>query len=96
MPSRRLLAYRTYTPFMERPIDSVTSSVLKLQIAQRAVNALVQELIDRVSADPFKESSQPDVRLRLSELRAEVDGAIDELIDALARMGAAPPESDSP
>ena len=29
----------------------------------------------------------PDVRVRLSELRAAVDQAVDELIDALARMG---------
>ena len=64
---------------MECPFDAVTSSVLKLQIAQRAVNSLVQELIERASSDPFNASSQPDVRLRLSERRTEVDDAMDEL-----------------
>jgi hypothetical protein len=72
---------------MERPIDAVTSSILRLQIAQRAVNSLVQEVIDRVSADPSAASSLPDLRLRLSELRLAVDDAADELIGALARLG---------
>ena len=71
---------------MERPIDAVTSSVLRLQMAQRAVNGLVQEVIDRVSADPSDASGLPDLRLRLSELRLAVDEAADELIGALARL----------
>jgi hypothetical protein len=71
---------------MERPIDAVTSSVLRLQMAQRAVNALIQEVIDRVSADPSAASSLPDLRLRLAELRLAVDEAADELIGALARL----------
>lgn len=71
---------------MERPIDAVTSSVLRLQLAQRAVNGLVQEVIDRVSADPSAASGLPDLRLRLSELRLAVDEAADELIGALARL----------
>ena len=71
---------------MERPVDAVTSSVLRLQIAQRAVNALVQEVIDRVSADPSAVSGLPELRRRLSELRLSVDEAADELIGALARM----------
>lgn len=71
---------------MERPIDAVTSSVLRLQMAQRAVNGLVQEVIDRVSADPSAASGLPDLRLRLSELRLAVDEAADELIGALARL----------
>lgn len=71
---------------MERPIDAVTSSILRLQIAQRAVNALVQEVIDRVSADPSAAANLPDLRLRLSELRLAVDEAADELIGALARL----------
>lgn len=73
---------------MERPVDAVTSSVLRLQIAQRAVNALVQELIDRVSADPSAASGLPELRRRLSELRSSVDEAVDALIGALARMDA--------
>ena len=80
---------------MERPIDAVTSSVLKLQMAQRAVNTLIDELIERVSADPFGESSLPDVRVRLSELRRAVDQAADDLSDALARMGEAVSPQDS-
>lgn len=71
---------------MERPIDVVTSSVLRLQMAQRAVNGLVQEVIDRVSADPSAASGLPDLRLRLSELLLAVDEAADELIGALARL----------
>lgn len=71
---------------MERPIDAVTSSVLRLQMAQRAVNGLVQEVIDRVSADPSAASGLPDLRLRLSELLLAVDEAADELIGALARL----------
>ena len=71
---------------MERPIDAVTSSVLRLQMAQRAVNGLVQQVIDRVSADPSAASGLPDLRLRLSELRLAVDEAADELIGALARL----------
>jgi hypothetical protein len=80
------LTHRAYTPRMERPIDAVTSSVLRLQMAQRAVNALIQEVIDRVSADPSAASSLPDLRLRLAELRLAVDEAADELIGALARL----------
>jgi hypothetical protein len=72
---------------VERPIDAVTAALLKLQMAQRAVNALIQEIIERVSPDPFSETSLPDVRVRLSELRSAVDQAVDELIDALARLG---------
>jgi len=89
------LALYAYNPHMGRPVDAVTSSVLKLQMAQRAVDTLIQELIDRVSVDPFGESSHPDFRLRLSELRSDVDQAADELDDALARMGRPIPEPDS-
>lgn len=72
---------------MERPVDAVTSAVLRLQIAQRAVTTMIEEVINRVSADPSAATSLPDVRVRLSELRADVDDAIVDLIDALARMG---------
>ena len=80
---------------MERPVDAVTAAVLKLQMTQRAVNAHLGEVIKRVSADPFGESSQPALRIRLLELRISVDQAADELIDALARMGEATTTSDS-
>ena len=80
---------------MGRPVDAVTSAVLKLQLAQRAVDTLIQQLTERVSADPFGESSHPDFRIRLSELRSDVDRAADELIDALARMGEAASKPDS-
>jgi hypothetical protein len=80
---------------MERPVDVVTASVIKLQVAQRAVTALIDEVIERVSADPHGESSLPDIRVGLSELRSAVDEAIDELIAGLARMGEAPPPPDS-
>jgi hypothetical protein len=80
---------------MGRPVDSVTAAVLRLQMAQRAVNAFIQELTARVSADPFGESSHPDFRIRLSELRSDVDQAADTLDEALARMGEAVPEPDS-
>jgi hypothetical protein len=59
------------------------------------VNAFIQELTARVSADPFGESSHPDFRIRLSELRSDVDQAADKLDEALARMGEAVPEPDS-
>ena len=72
---------------MQRPIDAVAAAVLRLQVAQRRVNALIEDLIERVSADPFGQSSLPDMRVRLSELRSDVDREFDELIDALARMG---------
>ena len=71
-------------------MDAVTAAVLELQMSQREVDLLIREVIERVSADPFAESSYPDFRLRLSELREEVDRAADKLIDALARMGDAP------
>lgn len=51
------LARWAYNPGMERPVDAVTAAVLKLQSAQRAVNALIQELIARVSADPLAQSA---------------------------------------
>ena len=70
---------------MERPIDAVTSSVLRLQIAQRAVNSLIQEVIDRVSIDPLSAPVPPDLGTRLSELRIEVDTAAGALMDALGR-----------
>ena len=89
------LAYRAYTPPVCNPVDAVSAAVLKLQFAQRAVDKLIGELTERVSADPFGESSLPDLRIRLSELRGEVDREVDELIDALARMGEAPPQLDS-
>ncbi|HKO33773.1 MAG TPA: hypothetical protein VJY85_08520 [Candidatus Limnocylindria bacterium] len=72
---------------MRRPIDGVTGAVLELQIAQREVTDYVAEVIERVSADPFGASSHPDLRLRLSVLRVQVDKAAAELIDALARLG---------
>jgi hypothetical protein len=80
---------------MERPVDAVTVAVINLQRAQRAVDVLIQEVIERVSADPMGESSLPDLRVRLAELRSNVDVAADELFDALSRMGdaAAPPET---
>ena len=71
-------------------MDAVTAAVLALQMAQRDVNLLIREVMERVSADPFAESSYPDFRVTLSELREEVDQAADKLIDALARMGDAP------
>ena len=72
---------------MGRPVDAVTAAVLKLQLDQRAVDTLIREVTERVSADPFGQSSLPDIRVRLSELRSEVDQAVDELIYALGRMG---------
>lgn len=80
---------------MQRPIDAVAAAVLRLQVAQRSVNTLIEEVIERVSADPFGESSLPDMRVRLSELRSDVDRAVIGLIDALTRMGEAPPPPDS-
>jgi len=77
---------RAYTRQVGRPVDSVTASVLRLQMAQRAVNAVVEELTQSVSADPIGESSQPDFRLQLVELRASVDVAVGELVGALAGM----------
>ena len=69
----------------------VVLSSIDLAIRGRptARRALIHELTERVSADPFGESSHPDFRIRLSELRTRVDQAADELIDALARMGEA-------
>ena len=90
-----LLAHRAYTPPMERPVDAVMAAVLKLQLDQRAVNTLIREVTERVSAEPFGQSSLPDIRVRLSELRSEVDQAVDELMDGLGRMGdAVPPNSN--
>lgn len=71
----------------QRPVDAVTAAVLRLQMAQRAVNTVIEDLAESVSTDPFGESSRPEFRLKLSELRSAVDQAVDELIDALARMG---------
>ena len=51
------------------------------------MNALVQEVIDRVSADPSAPTSLPGLRIRLWELRLAVDDAADELVRALARLG---------
>ena len=79
---------------MERPVDAVTAAVLNLQMAQRAVDDLIHELVERVSADPFAVSSYPDARFRLSELRSGVDQAADELIDAWARMAETVPPED--
>ena len=91
------LAIRAYTRQVGRPVDSVTAAVLRLQMAQRAVNAVIEELTESVSADPFGESSQPDFRLQLVELRASVDLAVDELIGALARLReASPPGAREP
>ena len=80
---------------MGHPIDAVSAAVLKVQVAQRAVETVIQELVDRVSVDPFGDSSLPVLRLRLSKLRGRVDQELDALIDALDRMGEAPrpPES---
>jgi hypothetical protein len=83
-------ALRAYTSPMDRAVDAVTASVLRLQIAQRAVNTLIQEVIERVAADPIGASGLQDVRLRLSELRLDVDEGVDALIDALARLGEGP------
>jgi hypothetical protein len=69
-----------------RPVDLVTSSLVKLQRAQRRVDVFVAEVIQRVSADPTGSSSHPEIRVGLSELRADVDEAIDELIAGLERM----------
>ena len=71
------------------------AAVLKLQLDQRAVTTLIREVTERVSADPFGQSSLPDIRVRLSELRSEVDQAVDELMDGLGLMGdAVPPNSN--
>ena len=79
---------------MARPVDAVTAAVLKLQLAQYMVNAFIEEATVRVSADPF--AVQPsDLRMRLSELRTQVDSALDELVHALARMEQALPPPDS-
>lgn len=72
---------------MERPVDAVTAAVLRLQMAQRAVNDTVHELIERVSADPLRSTSLPDLRERLSARRGEVDRAVDDLDAAIARLG---------
>jgi hypothetical protein len=72
---------------MQRPIDAVTTALVKVQRAQQATSALIEDVIGRVSADPTGESSLPHARVRLSELRSDVDQAVDELIDALARIG---------
>lgn len=71
---------------MERPVDAVTSAVLRVQMAQRAVNGTVHEIIERVSADPLGSTSLPDVRERLSTRRVEVDRAVDDLLAAVARL----------
>jgi hypothetical protein len=72
---------------VERPVDAVTVAILNLQRAQRAVDALIDDVIAHVSANPARESNLADLRLRLSELRSKVDDAADELFDALTRMG---------
>lgn len=89
IPMARSLGGRTLSD-VGRPVDAVTVAVLKLQLAQRAVNTLIDDVIDRVSADPFANSSVPNLRLRLAELRGAVDDAADELMDALARLGEEP------
>ena len=58
-------------------------------MAQRRVNTFVQDVCERVSADPFGDSTLPDLRLRLTELRGEVDAAAEALTEALVRMGKA-------
>jgi len=88
------LARCAYNPRMARPVDAVTAAVLKLEMAQREVDALIREVTARLSADPFAESSHPDFRLNLSELRSGVDDAVDELDRALERMGEAASASD--
>ena len=72
---------------MERPVDAVTAAVLRLQMAQRAVNDAVHEVIERVSADPLRSTNLPDLQTQLSALRADVDSAVDDLLAAMARMG---------
>jgi hypothetical protein len=90
-----LPARQAYTRRVERPVDAVTVAVLKLEMAQLEVDALVRDVIERVSADPFSSSSHPDFRVRLSELRSQVDRAAGELITALSRLGDAPQSPDS-
>jgi hypothetical protein len=75
---------------VERPVDAVTSAVLNLQVAQRSVNACIQEIIDRVAADPFQASGLPDLRVKLLECRSAVDQAVDELTAAMERMSENP------
>ena len=72
---------------MERPVDALTVAVLDLQRAQRAVNALIEEVIERVSSETSGAANLSDLRVRLPERRAAVDRAADALSDALARMG---------
>jgi hypothetical protein len=72
---------------MERPVDAVTAAVLRLQMAQRAVNDTVHELIERVSADPLRSTSLPDLRERLTARRIDVDAAVDDLVAAISRLG---------
>ena len=75
---------------MERPVDAVTSAVINLQVSQRSVNACIQEIIDRVSADPFGSSDLPELRMKLQECRRAVDEAVDDLAAAMQRMSENP------
>jgi hypothetical protein len=75
---------------MERPVDAVTSAVISLQVAQRSVNACIQEIIDGVSADPFGNSNLPELRMKLQECRRAVDEAVDALTGSMERMSENP------
>ena len=59
------------------------------------MNDCVQEIVDQVSSDPFGASSLPDLRLKLSECRAEVDEAVNELMVAMERMAENPDSASS-
>ena len=71
-------------------MDAVIDAVVKLQIAQREVDILIFDLVVGISADPLGESSLLDFSVSLWELRSAVDQRLDELNDALGRMGEPP------
>ena len=75
---------------MQRRIDALTDAILKVQVAQREVDILIFDLVVGISADPLGESSLLDFSVSLWELRSAVDQRLDELNDALGRMGEPP------